>query len=152
MDNATPASTPTPHAQPAATTRASDLNALVPIHSDLIIQGKTSIHIDPHCSSLTWCVLPSDSHTSDTVVRPNDFVIITSPTGEELFKGDIHPTFFVSDPLQVYHDVGGRKPPPSGFKIYWAPQGIDPYRWISLFDGHNIIHLHRHTTALLPAA
>ena len=151
MDHRLPVSTSTVRALPGATAPAGERAELVPVHADLTMEGSTFIHIDPQSHALTWCIRSSDSQQKDDVVRPNDFVIISSPDGEELFKGDINSIFFVSDPLGVYHEIGGRQPPPSGFKIYWAPEGVDPYRWTSLFNAENLIHLHRHTTALLPA-
>lgn len=151
MDYTPRASTSPLPTHSAPTSTGDKLRNLVHVRSDLTIHGSTFLHIDPETHALTWCVHASNSNQRDTLVRPNDFVTITSANGQELFKGDITPVFFVSDPLQVYHDVADRKAPPTGFKIYWAPQGVDPYRWLSFFEGAHTIQLHRHTTALTPA-
>jgi hypothetical protein len=79
MDHRLPVSTSTLRAQPGATAPAGERAELVPVHAHLTIHGSTFIHIEPQSYALTWCVHPNDSNQRDDVVRPNDFVSISSP-------------------------------------------------------------------------
>lgn len=125
---------------------------LTRIEVDVTIEGSTTLHVDPSSHSISWCVQPHGKPglASLRILRPGDRVTITSPDGGALFDGQLTGVFHVLDPVHIYRAINDHKPPPTGFVIYWSPQGIDPHTWLSFFEGRNNIHVHRHSTALIP--
>ena len=125
---------------------------LTRVETDITIQGTTSLHVEPHCCSLSWCVQPARTHSLDAlrVLRPEDRVTISSPEGRVLFDGALTGVFYLHNPVHIYREIRGHRPPPTGFVIYWAPKEVDPYTWLSFFESDNCVTVHRHTTALIP--
>lgn len=124
---------------------------LARVEVDVTIEGTAAIHIEPNSHSVSWCVQPSGNPESSSlrVLRPEDEVTITSAEGAVLFDGSLAGVFHFLEPIHIYRDINGHKSPPAGFAIYWSPQGVDPFTWLSFFEGRNNVTIHRHSTALV---
>ena len=125
---------------------------LVSVETKITITGTATTHIQPQSHALTWCVQPDGASPPETVqiVRPQDHITITSPTGQTLFEGRISARFHLLDAIPVYREINGERTPPGGFLIYWTPEGVEPHTWLSWFTEKNRIALRRHSKALVP--
>jgi hypothetical protein len=116
------------------------------------IEGTATLHVEPSSHSISWCVQPigKPDLASLRILRAEDRVTITSPEGAVLFDGPLTGVFHFLDPVRIYRAIAEQDPPPGGFAIYWSPKGINPHTWLSFFEGHNNVTVHRHSTALVP--
>ena len=145
----------TPRPDSPTSQRENDpFQGLVLLKSELTMTGSVAIHIQPDSKALSWCIQPEGGSLIETLqtIRDQDHIMITTPSGETIFEGVLKPRFHILDPIKVYQDVNGERSPPAGFLIYWTPEGIDPYTWLSWFSGGNKVIARRQLRALVPRA